>query len=72
MNDNLVVSITVRDIFNSYFNNNESINQIYYSKNDKDYGWQQFIFSMSYNFNKGRNKNKNSIINSNETQRTKL
>jgi hypothetical protein len=72
MNDNLVLSITVKDILKSYFNKNESINQIYYSKNDKDYGWQQFIFSMSYNFNKGRNKNKNSIINSNETQRTKI
>ncbi len=72
MKDRLTFSITVRDILGTYYNRTESINQVYYSMNDRDFGWKQYVFGISYVFDKGTNNSgKKENIDYSETQRTK-
>lgn len=72
MDNQLVVSFTVRDILGTYYNRIESVREGYRSSSDKHYAWQQFILGISYNFGKGKKtKNIEKNINSSENIRLK-
>lgn len=72
MDNQLVVSFTVRDILGTYYNRIESVREGYHSSSDKHYAWQQFILGISYNFGKGKKtKNIEKNINSSENIRLK-
>lgn len=71
IDDRLIFSITIRDILRTYYNRTEAVNQRYYSINNRDYGWHQYVLGITYNFDKGKKSNKNrENIDYSETQRT--